>query len=105
MCFPFFSFLFFYAWSSSCDLNTTAVKINFSTDGRETVEMEQPAGVFPSLFGDLGISWILLVPVTQNSDESSTLLVKSPCFCQVVFFGGGGALCAIHYFKGTDMLS
>lgn len=47
----------------------------------------------------------LLVPVTQNSDESSTLLVKSPCFCQVVFFWGGGALCAIRYFRGADMLS
>lgn len=35
----------------------TLAKINFSTNGREIVEVEQPAGFF-HLFGDLGISWI-----------------------------------------------
>lgn len=45
-------------WSGSCDLNTTPVQINLGTDGRETAEMEQPAGFF-HLFGDLGISRIV----------------------------------------------
>lgn len=44
--------------SGSCDLDTTPVQINLGTDGRETAEMEQPAGFF-HLFGDLGISWIV----------------------------------------------
>lgn len=51
-------FCFFYAWNTSCDFNAAPAKINFSIDGWEIVEMEQPAGFF-HLFGDLGTSWIV----------------------------------------------
>lgn len=97
-----FFFFFTHTRSSSCDLNTTPAKINFSAEGREIVEMEQPAGFFQHIWwlSHFLDSNTMLVPVTQNSDESSTLLVKSPCFCQVVFLIGR-ALCALHYVRAT----